>query len=175
MAPSNTSIQWKQNSLTGSAELTVNLRGGVLFDLNYGGTSRVHFQGWWHQKNGDTDTWRSGQFKTVYSGDNTIAQYCPGSEGSWDFILLPSSVNPSGMTWDEALAVYSMPHQAGVAIQNNTVVKLGNQTMSARDADSALYLTLPNSTFTGPSSSIPLTTRWFSPATSNWTRARTTR
>ena len=55
------------------------------------------------------------------------------------------------MTWDEALTAYpGMPNKEGVEIADNTVVKLEKQTLAARDANSVLYLTLPNSTFTGP-------------------------
>lgn len=158
---SSTEVDWTKDSLTGSADLTIGLRGGVLFDLNYTGTSSVLMKGWWHQTATDSatgeeyDVWVVGQSKTAYTGtyasNNTVAQYCPGAEGTWDFLLLPSIANPSDMTWDEALTAYpGMPNKEGVEIADNTVVKLEKQTLAARDANSVLYLTLPNSTFTGP-------------------------
>lgn len=158
---SSKEIEWTAGNLTGSAELPINLRGGVLFELDYTGTSSVLMKGWWHQTATDEDTdeeydvWVAGQSKTAYTGtyakNNTVAQYCPGDPGEWDFLLLPSIVSPSGMTWEEALAAYpGMPYKAGVTIENNTVVKLDEQTLEARAANSVLYLTLPNSTFTGP-------------------------
>ncbi len=158
---SSTEVDWTKDSLTGSADLTIGLRGGVLFDLNYTGTSSVLMKGWWHQTATDSatgeeyDVWVVGQSKTAYTGtyasNNTVAQYCPGAEGTWDFLLLPSIANPSDMTWDEALTAYpGMPNKEGVEIADNTVVKLEKQTLAAHDANSVLYLTLPNSTFTGP-------------------------
>ena len=158
---SSAEIQWTKGNLNGSAELTISLRGGVLFDLDYKGTNSILMKGWWHQTAKDEvtgkeyDVWVVGQSKTAYTGtyasNNTVAQYCPGNPGEWDFLLLPSIANPSDMTWDEALAAYpGMPNQKGVKIENNTVVNLGEKTMAARDANSVLYLTLPNSTFTGP-------------------------
>ena len=153
---SSADITWKQNSLTDTVELPISLRGGVLFDLDYKGTNSILMKGWWHQTDaGGHDVWVVGQSKTAYTGtyasNNTVAQYCPGAEGTWDFLLLPSIVSPSGMTWDEALEEYpGMPYKAGVTIENNRVVKLEKQTLEARAANSVLYLTLPNSTFTGP-------------------------
>lgn len=149
-------INWQKDSLTATVDLPISLRGGVLFDLDYQGKNSILMKGWWHQTdtNGH-DVWVVGQSKTAYTGtyasNNTVAQYCPGDPGTWDFLMLPSIASPSGMTWDEALAAYpGMPNQKGVTIQNNTVVNLGDQTLAARDANSVLYLTLPNSTFTGP-------------------------
>ena len=153
---SSTEIKWTAGNLNDSAVLTIGLRGGVLFDLNYQGKNSILMKGWWHQT--DTyghDVWVVGQSKTAYTGtyasNNTVAQYCPGDPGQWDFLMLPSIASPSGMTWDEALAAYpGMPNQKDITIQDNTVVNLGEQTLAARDANSVLYLTLPNSTFTGP-------------------------
>lgn len=158
---SSADIDWEEGNLNDSAELTINLRGGVLFELDYQGENSILMKGWWHQTATDEDTgeeydvWVVGQSKTAYTGtyakNNTVAQYCPGDPGEWDFLLLPSIANPSGMTWDEALTAYpGMPNKASVNIRNNTVVKLDKQTLAARDANSVLYLTLPNSTFTGP-------------------------
>ena len=158
---SSKEIEWTADNLNDYAELTIGLRGGVLFDLDYQGKNSILMKGWWHQTATDEDTdeeydvWVEGQSKTAYTGtyasNNTVAQYCPGAEGTWDFLMLPSIVSPSGMTWDEALKEYpGMPNQKGVTIADNTVVKLDEQTLAARDANSVLYLTLPNSTFTGP-------------------------
>ena len=158
---SSADITWEQNSLTATVDLPISLRGGVLFDLDYQGQNSILMKGWWHQTATDEDTgeeydvWVVGQPKTAYTGtyasNNTVAQYCPGEPGTWDFLMLPSIVSPSGMTWDEALKEYpGMPYKAGVTIENNTVVKLDKQTLAARAANSVLYLTLPNSTFTGP-------------------------
>lgn len=153
---SSKEITWKANSLTDTVVLPINLRGGVLFELDYQGKNSILMKGWWHQTdtNGH-DVWVVGQSKTAYTGmyasNNTVAQYCPGDPGQWDFLMLPSIASPSGMTWDEALKEYpGMPYKAGVTIEDNTVVKLDKQTLEARDANSLLYLTLPNSTFTGP-------------------------
>lgn len=154
-------ITWEQNSLTATVDLPISLRGGVLFDLDYQGQNSILMKGWWHQTATDEDTgeeydvWVVGQSKTAYTGtyakNNTVAQYCPGDPGEWDFLLLPSIASPSGMTWAEALEAYpGMPYKAGVTIEDNTVVKLDKQTLEARAANSLLYLTLPNSTFTGP-------------------------
>lgn len=153
---SSTVITWKTGNLNDSAVLTIGLRGGVLFELDYQGENSILMKGWWHQTDKDGhDIWVEGQPKTAYTGtyakNNTVAQYCPGKEGTWDFLMLPSIANPSGMTWDEALTAYpGMPNKEGVEIADNTVVKLEKQTLAARDANSVLYLTLPNSTFTGP-------------------------
>ena len=158
---SSKDINWQKDSLTSSVDLPISLRGGVLFELDYTGTSSVLMKGWWHQTATDSatgeeyDVWVVGQSKTAYTGtyakNNTVAQYCPGDPGEWDFLLLPSIANPSDMTWDEALTAYpGMPNKEGVEIADNTVVKLEKQTLAARDANSVLYLTLPNSTFTGP-------------------------
>ena len=158
---SSAEIKWTAGNLNDSAELPIGLRGGVLFDLDYKGQNSILMKGWWHQTATDEDTgeeydvWVVGQSKTAYTGmyasNNTVAQYCPGGPGQWDFLMLPSIASPSGMTWDEALKEYpGMPYKAGVTIEDNTVVKLDKQTLEARDANSVLYLTLPNSTFTGP-------------------------
>lgn len=153
---SSKTITWTKDSLTSSTELTVGLRGGVLFDLDYQGKNSILMKGWWHQTDKDGhDVWVVGQPKTAYTGtyasNNTVAQYCPGKPGEWDFLMLPSIASPSGMTWAEALKEYpGMPNEKGVEIKDNTVVKLDKQTLAARDANSVLYLTLPNSTFTGP-------------------------
>ena len=158
---SSKEITWKANSLTDTVELPISLRGGVLFDLDYKGQNSILMKGWWHQTATDEDTgeeydvWVVGQSKTAYTGtyakNNTVAQYCPGEPGKWDFLLLPSIVSPSGMTWDGALEAYpGMPNKEGVEIKDNSVVKLDKQTLEARDANSVLYLTLPHSTFTGP-------------------------
>ena len=153
---SSADIDWEEGNLNDSAELTINLRGGVLFDLNYKGESSILMKGWWHQTdtNGH-DVWVVGQSKTAYTGtyasNNTVAQYCPGAEGTWDFLLLPSIANPSDMTWEEALTAYpGMPNETNITIADNSVVNLDEQTLEARAANSVLYLTLPNSTFTGP-------------------------
>ena len=158
---SSADITWEQNSLTATVDLPISLRGGVLFELDYQGKNSILMKGWWHQTatdektNKQYDVWVVGQPKTAYTGtyakNNTVAQYCPGDPGEWDFLLLPSIVSPSGMTWEEALAAYpGMPNKEGVKIENNRVVKLEKQTLEARAANSVLYLTLPNSTFTGP-------------------------
>ena len=76
--------------------LTIGLRGGVLFDLDYEGQNSILMKGWWHQTDKDGhDVWVVGQSKTAYTGtyaasNNTVAQYCPGDPGEWDFLLLPS-------------------------------------------------------------------------------------
>lgn len=153
---SSETISWTKDSLTRTVELPIGLRGGVLFDLDYKGKNSILMKGWWHQTDADGhDVWVAGQAKTAYTGmyasNNTVAQYCPGDPGTWDFLMLPSIVNPSGMTWTEALAAYpGMPNKKDVVIADNTVVKLDEQTLEGRDANSVLYLTLPHSTFTGP-------------------------
>ena len=153
---SSTEIKWTAGNLNDSAVLTIGLRGGVLFDLDYEGQNSILMKGWWHQTDNDGhDIWVEGQSKTAYTGpyasNNTVAQYCPGDPGEWDFLLLPSAINPSGMNWAEALEAYpGMPNQPNITIADNTVVKLEKQTLEAQAANSVLYLTLPNSTFTGP-------------------------
>ena len=144
--------KWPSDQLSASVELPINLKGGVLLSLTYSGSSAAHLQDWWYDLS--SNTWiTSGNRTSVYSPKGEARNYafcCPGKEGKYNFILLPREVQPTGMTWDDAAKYYAdMPDLANVTVKNNTVVS-DTFRLSEVQAAAARYLTLPNSTLSGP-------------------------
>ena len=144
--------EWPQGQLSASVKLPIGLKGGVLLSLTYSGSSAAHLQDWWYSKDG---TWiTSGNRTSVYSTKGEARNYafcCPGEEdGTYGFILLPREAQPIGMTWEEAAAYFqSMPALKEVNVQDNKVTT-GAFTVSEVETANARYLTLPNSTLSGP-------------------------
>ena len=144
--------KWPSDQLSASVELPLTLKGGVLLSLTYSGSSAAHLQDWWYSEDG---TWiTSGNRTSVYSTKGEARNYafcCPGEEdGTYGFILLPREAQPTGMTWADAAEYYAgMPALADVPVENNTVTS-ERFTLSEVQAAAARYLTLPNSTLSGP-------------------------
>ena len=144
--------KWPSDQLSASVELPINLKGGVLLSLTYSGRSAAHLQDWWYDSS--SNTWiTSGNRTSVYSTKGEARNYafcCPGKEGRYNFILLPREVQPTGMTWADAAEYYAgMPALEDVPVENNTVAS-GRFMLSEVQAAAARYLTLPNSTLSGP-------------------------
>ena len=145
--------KWPSDQLSASVELPINLKGGVLLSLTYSGRSAAHLQDWWYDSS--SNTWiTSGNRTSVYSTKGEARNYafcCPGEEdGTYGFILLPREAQPTGMTWADAAEYYAgMPALADVPVEDNTVAS-ASFVLNEVQAAAARYLTLPNSTLSGP-------------------------
>ena len=144
-------LTWPQGQLSDSVELPIDLKGGVLLSLTYSGSSAAHLQDWWYSEDG---TWiTSGNRTSVYSTKGEARNYafcCPGEDGTYGFILLPREAQPTGMAWEQAVGYYKeMPYLSNVTVEDNTVTG-GSFALNEVQAAAARYLTLPNSTLSGP-------------------------
>ena len=139
---------WPGDQLTASVEVPIDLKGGVLLSLTNSDNTSVSLQDWWYAEDG---TWiTSGGITTLYTRSMDYSFYCPGDNGKYGFLLLPREAQPIGMTWDEAVAYFKgMPALTNVTVEDNTVTK-ETFTVSSVETANARYLTLPNSTLSGP-------------------------
>ncbi len=144
-------LTWARNNLYTDAEITLDLKGGLLLEIDYSNSeSYQSMYGWWYNKN-DGSWIRDSKITSVNPRKNNYAFFCPGDEGSYNFLLLPSqAISPADMTWDEAVAVSSgMPYVEDITVKNNTAVKASVKLEGSFIA-SAIYATVPNSTLVGP-------------------------
>lgn len=139
---------WPGDQLTASVEVPIDLKGGVLLSLTNSDSTSVSLQDWWYSEDG---TWiTSGRTTSLYTRSMDYSFYCPGDNGTYGFLLLPREAQPIGMTWDEAVAYFKgMPALTNVTVEDNTVTK-ETFTVSSVETANARYLTLPNSTLSGP-------------------------
>lgn len=146
-------LRWTENNLYTDAAVTLNLRGGLLLDLNFSGSkSYQQMVGWWYRQDGnDGNIWLRADTTGVFPGQRSYAFFCPGDPDIYNFILLPNeAMSPTGMAWDEVVAAYSgMPQVTGITVANNTVVRK-SASMTDTFFANAKYDTLPNSTLSGP-------------------------
>ena len=139
---------WPGDQLTASVEVPIDLKGGVLLSLTNSDNTSVSLQDWWYAEDG---TWiTSGRTTSLYTRSMDYSFYCPGDTGTYGFLLLPREAQPIGMIWDEAVAYFKgMPALTNVTVEDNTVTK-ETFTVSSVETANARYLTLPNSTLSGP-------------------------
>ena len=146
-------LRWTENNLYTDAAVTLNLRGGLLLDLNFSGSkSYQQMVGWWYRQDGnDGNIWLRADTTGVFPGQRSYAFFCPGDPDIYNFILLPNeAMSPTGMAWDEVVAAYSgMPQVTGITVANNRVVRK-SASMTDTFFANAKYDTLPNSTLSGP-------------------------
>ena len=140
--------EWPEDQLTASVEVDIDLKGGVLLTLTYSGSSAA-LQDWWYDSS--SNTWiTSGGITTLYTRSMDYSFYCPGKNGTYGFLLLPREAQPIGMNWEEAAAHFTgMPALKEVKVQDNKVTT-GEFAISKVETANARYLTLPNSTLSGP-------------------------
>ena len=139
---------WPNGKLNGAAEVNINLKGGVLLSLTNSDNTSAALQDWWYSEDG---TWiTSGGITTLYTRSMDYSFYCPGDNGKYGFLLLPREAQPIGMNWEEAAAHFTgMPALEEVNVQDNEVTT-GEFAISKVETANARYLTLPNSTLSGP-------------------------
>ena len=153
MAGRQDNLTWTRNNLYTDAAVTLNLRGGLLLDLNFSGSkSYQQMVGWWYRQDGnDGNIWLRADTTGVFPGQRSYAFFCPGDPGIYNFLLLPNeAMSPTGMTWDEVVAAYpGMPQVPDITVANNTAVR-ESASMTDTFFANAKYDTLPNSTLSGP-------------------------
>ena len=144
-------LEWEQDQLSASAEAPIRLKGGVLLNVNKTTSGSFSVQDWWYCLDEEgAGTWISGNMSYLYAGERNYSFYCPGDNGTYNFLLLPRGVRPTTMTWDDAKTSFqSMPCLENVNVQDDAVTS-GTFEVDSEDTASALYLTLPNSTLSGP-------------------------
>ena len=145
----NFSDKWTEDQLTASVEVPIDLKGGVLLTLTNKDNTSASLQDWWYDTT--NKTWiTSGRTTSLYTRTMDYSFYCPGEDGTYGFLLLPKEAQPIGMTWEDAVAYFKgMPYLENVNVKDNTVTK-GTFTVSSVETANARYLTLPNSTLSGP-------------------------
>ena len=142
---------WPKGQLSASVEAPIHLKGGVLLKVNNTMSGSFSVQDWWYclDEKG-TGTWISGNMSYLYAGERNYSFYCPGNNGTYNFLLLPRGVRPTTMTWNEAKTSFeSMPLLEGVGVKDDAVTT-GTFEVSEEGTVSSRYLTLPNSTLSGP-------------------------
>ena len=155
LAGSLTGQKWPESQLNAAAEVTINLKGGVLLSVTISNKSFTSLQDWWYYTDEEGHgTWitsgRTTSFYTNSAKSVDYSFYCPGDNGTYGFLLLPREAQPIGMTWDEAVEYFEgMPYLKTVNVQDNTVTTGTAEIDSVKTAN-ARYLTLPNSTLSGP-------------------------
>lgn len=151
LAGSLTGQKWPESQLNAAAEVNIDLKGGVLLSLTNSDNTSAALQDWWYQEDTDGNgTWITSGRTTTLSGSSNYSFYCPGNNGAYGFLLLPREAQPIGMNWEEAAAHFTgMPALEEVNVQDNKVTT-GEFAISKVETANARYLTLPNSTLSGP-------------------------
>ena len=132
--------------------MPITLKGGVLLTLTNSDNTSAALQDWWYSEDEDGNgTWiTSGRITALYTRSMDYSFYCPGDNGKYGFLLLPREAQPIGMTWEDAVKHFTgMPYLENVTVEDNKVNK-EEFTVSKVETANARYLTLPNSTLSGP-------------------------
>ena len=146
---------WPKGQLNDAVEVNINLKGGVLLSAINFNKSFTSLQDWWYYTDEEGHgTWiTSGRTTSFYTNSAKFVDYsfyCPGDNGTYGFLLLPKEAQPIGMTWEDAVAYFEgMPYLENVDVKDNTVTTGTAEIDSVKTAN-ARYLTLPNSTLSGP-------------------------
>ena len=146
---------WPEGQLNDAVEVNINLKGGVLLSAINFNKSFTSLQDWWYytDKEGHGTWITSGRTTSFYTNSAKPVDYsfyCPGDNGTYGFLLLPKEAQPIGMTWEDAVAYFEgMPYLENVNVKDNNVTT-GTAKIDSVKTANARYLTLPNSTLSGP-------------------------
>ena len=144
---------WTKGNFSSSAEVEIDFQSGVLVTFDPNAITRTtRMQDWWYYVESEKGVWVKGASEIVYPGSESISFCCPLDEeiGTCNFLLVPELVQISAMSWDEASESFSeMPQLEDMNIAQNSVATVTSR-LDDTEVASARYLTLPNSTLSGP-------------------------